>query len=57
VKNEEVKKIQEAFTDIIQVSNQPSNYPSSTKSEKMKYKSPKYQEETLRYPETSNVKF
>jgi len=58
-KNEEVKRIHEVFSDMIQVSNHqpPSNFPSSTKSEKMKYTSPKYQEESLRFPETSNVFF
>lgn len=52
VKNEEVKRINEAFTDIIQQhSNQASHFPSSTKSEKMRYTA-KYQDESLRFPET-----
>lgn len=55
-KNEEVKKIQEAFSDIIQA-NQPSNFPSSTKSEKLRYNSSKYHDESIKFPETSNVDF
>lgn len=55
VKNEEVKRIQEAFTDIIHHSNQTSHFPSSTKSEKMRYTSSKYQDESLRFPETANT--